>query len=323
MSAPCSNIKGMQTSRVLLDAATLCEVLPALGCGAVEVLDQTTSTNSVLAEQVRAALAAGEEVPEFSVLFAEEQTQGRGRLDRAWGAPRSSQLIVSVAARLPGVDVATRLGLLPLLTGVAAVDAVRAVSRAAGAEVPAELKWPNDVMVDGRKLGGILVEAVQLEPEPIVVIGLGLNVDLQRSELPVPHATSLILEGMPGDQGATDGAPVGSDMADPGSGEPDPAEPGPGVRTRLAIALIDELVGGLRRFIQLGGAPQSVLPRYRQVVATLGTKVVVHLPDGTTTHGVARDVEGTGALVVDVDSGGELVVAAGDVTHLRPAEGEN
>ncbi|CAQ04412.1 biotin-protein ligase [Corynebacterium urealyticum DSM 7109] len=302
VSAPCSNIKGMQTSRVLLDSATLREVLPALGCGAVEVLDQTTSTNSVLAEQVRAALAAGEEVPEFSVLFAEEQTQGRGRLDRAWGAPRSSQLIVSVAARLPGVDVANRLGLLPLLTGVAAVDAVRAVSAAAGAEVPAELKWPNDLMVDGRKLGGILVEAVQLEPEPIVVIGLGLNVDLQRSELPVPHATSLVLEGMPGGQGAT--------------------EHGPGVRTRLAIALIDELFSGLRRFIQLGGAPQSVLPRYRQVVSTLGTKVVVHLPDGTTTHGVARDVEGTGALIVDVDGGGELVVAAGDVTHLRPAEGE-
>lgn len=303
MSAPCSNIKGMQTSRVLLDAATLREVLPALGCGAVEVLDLTTSTNSVLAEQIRSALAAGEEVPKFSVLFAEEQTQGRGRLDRAWGAPRSSQLIVSVAARLPGVDVATRLGLLPLLTGVAAVEAVRAVSRAAGAEVPAELKWPNDVMVDGRKLGGILVEAVQLEPEPIVVIGLGLNVDLQRSELPVPHATSLVLEGMPDDQEST--------------------EDGPGVRTRLAIALIDELVGGLRRFTQLGGSPQSVLPRYRQVVATLGTKVVVHLPDGTTPHGVARDVDGTGALVVDVDGDGELVVAAGDVTHLRPAEGES
>src|SRR5699024_2443412 len=125
----------------------------------------------------------------------------------------------------------------------------------------------------------------------------------ERPELRVPHAPSLVLEGMPGDKEST--------------------EDGPGGRTRLAIALIDELVGGLRRFIQLGGAPQSVLPRYRQVVLTLGTKVVVHLPDGTTTHGVARDVAGTGALVVDVDGGGAVVVASGYFSHLRPEEGES
>lgn len=304
---------GMQSSRLVLDAATLHEVLPALGCQAVEVLDQTTSTNTVLAERLRGALAAGDEVPEFSVLLAEEQTQGKGRLDRAWGAPRSSQLILSLGVRLPGSVAAGSLGLLPLLTGVAVVNAVRSVSAAAGHEVPATLKWPNDVIVKGRKLAGILVEAVQVTPEPVVVIGVGLNMDLTREELPVPHATSLALEGMPMASGQQAGSEQGG--AQDGSEQ----DGGTTARTRLAIALVEELIGDLRRFARMGGAPQTVLPGYRQLAVTLGSKVTVHLPDGSTPQGVARDVDDTGALVVDAPDKAPLVVAAGDVTHLRPA----
>src|SRR6185312_8421308 len=82
---------------------------------------------------------------------------------------------------------AARLPLFPLLTGVATAEAVRAV-----AELPAMVKWPNDVLVDGRKLGGILVERT---PDGGVVAGIGLNVSTRPEELPVPTATSVQIAG--------------------------------------------------------------------------------------------------------------------------------
>lgn len=267
----------------------------------------------MLSAELRGLLATGQQVPRFSAMLAEQQTKGRGRLGREWIAPRSSQLILSVGARLTGVDVGRSLGLLPLLAGIAAAEAVRelrlgeqrlgepgaepasATSASAEPAVPAELKWPNDLLVGGRKLGGILVEAVALEPEPVVVIGIGINVNQQRAELPVGHATSLALEST--EQLSAD------------------------LRSRLAIAVVGRLLDSLRRFQQYSGAAHTVLPRYRQLCTTLGTEVSVHLPDGTITQGVARDLDDTGALVVAVPGQADLVVSAGDVTHLRPVSG--
>lgn len=319
--------------RPFLDATALHSALQPAGFGGIEVVETITSTNSVLAERVRSALnsrgAHGGAVEDFTVLMAEEQTQGRGRLNRSWDAPKSSQLIVSVAVKLPGFsprpgthNPGQRMGLLPLLTGISVATAVRRFTEregaevqegadsGAGAEVPVTLKWPNDVQVDGRKLAGILVEAVQLDPVPIVIIGFGLNWDLSAAELPVPHATSLALEFY----GAHPQV-VGDDSAD--------SEPrsvgGDDGRTRLASLILLELKDNIERFRNLGGAPETVLPRYRKLSATLGTDVSVHLPNGEIKQGRARDVDEAGELVVDVPGEGELVVAAGDVQHLRPA----
>ena len=123
----------------------------------VEHVDQTPSTNADL-------LAVADTAPHRTVRFADHQTAGRGRLDRLWDAPPGSNLLVSLLFR----DVPDDPGELTRRAGLAAVDATRSV-----AGVEAVLKWPNDVLVDGAKLAGILA---QRAAGGAVVVGIGLNV---------------------------------------------------------------------------------------------------------------------------------------------------
>ena len=141
----------------------------------LEVLQSAASTNAVVAERAR----AGE--PHGLVVVAEEQTEGRGRLGRTWVSPPRAGLTFSVLVRPSGP-----MQWVPLLGGV---GVARALREHAGVE--AVLKWPNDVLVDGRKLCGLLAEAV----DGAVVLGVGLNVTTTAAELPVPEATSLALAG--------------------------------------------------------------------------------------------------------------------------------
>src|SRR5688572_3072503 len=118
--------------------------------------------------------AAGEDAPEGTVLVAEHQVAGRGRLDRIWTSPPRAGITVSFLLR-PDVP-AARKGWLPLLTGVALAEAVAEVTG-----VLASLKWPNDLLAaDGRKLAGILAESTGRA----VVVGVGLNVSTTTAELP-------------------------------------------------------------------------------------------------------------------------------------------
>ncbi len=144
----------------------------------VEVLAEAASTNAVVADRAR----SGE--PHGLVVVAESQTGGRGRLDRSWVSPPQAGLTFSVLLRtaLPP----EQLGWLPLLGGLAVARALRLQ-----AEVDAVLKWPNDVLLDDRKVCGLLAEAVG----DAVVLGIGLNVSTRADELPVPSATSLLLAG--------------------------------------------------------------------------------------------------------------------------------
>ncbi|MGZ6825362.1 MAG: biotin--[acetyl-CoA-carboxylase] ligase [Mycobacteriales bacterium] len=144
----------------------------------VEVLARAGSTNALVAERAR----AGE--PHGLVVVAEEQTAGRGRLDRSWQSPPRAGLTFSVLLR-PALE-PHRLGWVPLWGGLAVARAVREQTG-----VEAVVKWPNDVQVDGRKLAGLLAESVA----GAVVLGIGLNVTTRREELPVETATSLQLEG--------------------------------------------------------------------------------------------------------------------------------
>jgi BirA family biotin operon repressor/biotin-[acetyl-CoA-carboxylase] ligase len=144
----------------------------------VEVLASTGSTNAVVAERARQGEAHG------LVVVAEEQTSGRGRLDRTWVSPPRAGLTMSLLVRpdLPP----DRLGWVPLLAGAGVAQALRR-----HCEVDAQLKWPNDVLIDERKVCGLLAEAV----DGAVVLGVGLNVTTRRDELPVAASTSLALEG--------------------------------------------------------------------------------------------------------------------------------
>ncbi|MDX6215226.1 MAG: BirA family transcriptional regulator [Frankiales bacterium] len=141
----------------------------------VEVLESTSSTNAVVAARARAGDAHG------LVVVAEEQTHGRGRLDRSWLSPPRAGLTFSVLVRPSGP-----LNWVPLLAGVGVAQALRRQC-----EVDAVLKWPNDLLIADRKVCGMLAEAV----DGAVVLGIGLNVTTRREELPVPEATSLALEG--------------------------------------------------------------------------------------------------------------------------------
>lgn len=163
-----------------LDAAALQRALGPDGWR-VEVLGRTPSSNAVVADRTRAGEPAG------LVVVAEEQTHGRGRLDRSWLSPPRAGLTFSVLVRpqWPVDDWAW----LPLLTGLAVA---RALDEHTG--VQARVKWPNDVLVgeEERKVCGVLVEV----PEPgAAVLGVGLNVTTTAQELPVPGATSLRLAG--------------------------------------------------------------------------------------------------------------------------------
>lgn len=238
----------------------------------LDVVDSLGSSNLTLVERARAG------APHGSVLVAEEQTAGRGRRGRAWSAPRYSSVMMSVLVR-PEADPA-RWGWIPLLTGVAIVDAVRT------AGVVATVKWPNDVLVGDRKLAGILCEVVPTAQGAGVVAGWGINVDQTAAELPSGTATSLRLEGGPIDRAA------------------------------LLLAVLDSWESWYRRW----EAEDEQLDRaYARYSGTIGRQVEVQLPDGSRLRGAASGVDDRGGLVIVVD-GREHVVAAADVVHLRPEE---
>ena len=236
----------------------------------VRVVASTGSTNADAAAAARAGEAAG------LVIIAEHQSAGRGRLDRRWEAPPRSALLLSAVLR-PGPPVAT-WPLLPLLVGAAVAEAVRA-----GAGLDAVVKWPNDVLVDGRKLAGILVERV----DDVVVIGVGLNVSVRQGELPVPTATSVAIAG-----GVTD-------------------------REVLAKEILRALERRYRRWSDADGVATSVLPDYRAICSTVGADVEVSLPAGEPLRGRVLDVDDGGRLVVVDDAESLHTLSVGDVVHVR------
>jgi BirA family transcriptional regulator, biotin operon repressor / biotin---[acetyl-CoA-carboxylase] ligase len=223
-----------------------------------------------------AAAAAGE--TEGAVFVAEHQVAGRGRLDRVWTSPPRAGLTVSFLLR-PDVPAARR-GWLPLLTGVALAEAVGEVTG-----VRASLKWPNDLLaLDGRKLAGILAES----SGNAVVVGVGLNVSTTAAELP---DTGTSLSRVTG--GTVDRAPV-------------------------LLAFLRLLERRYRRWTAALGDPvSSGLARdYLAWSSTVGTEVVVGLPDGSTLEGTAQAVDWDGRLVVATHEG-QVELASGDVRHVR------
>lgn len=244
----------------------------------LEVVPATGSTNSDLA--ARAA-----KLPEGAVLVAEEQTAGRGRLDRSWVAPPRSGLFFSVLLK-PGAAVPQeRWGWLTLLAGVATATGL---SRAAG--VDTALKWPNDLLVtvdgDERKAGGILAERVA----DGVVLGIGLNVTLTEDELPVPAAGSLALAKA----SVTDRDPL----------------------LRAVLRSLEQWYGNWRA---AGGDPAAsgLQETYAAGCATLGRHVRAELPGGRTLTGTAEAVDADGRLVIRTAEDRHEAVGAGDVIHLR------
>lgn len=264
-----------------LDTARLTDALGAADrlWRSVEVVAHTGSTNADLAARARAGEPAG------LVLATDHQVAGRGRLGRTWTAPAGSSIAMSVLLR-PERD-PVHWTWLPLLAGLAVADSLRAV-----AGVPAVLKWPNDVLVDGAKLCGILAERVDSPAGPggaggpACVLGMGVNVHLTAEQLPVPTATSLAVL-RPGETF---------------------------VRADIMATVLATLALLYHRWED--GRDVSLIGEYEARCATLGRLVRVHRPDGTTVEGEAVGVDAEGRLRVRT-AGRIVVFAAGDVTHLR------
>lgn len=255
-------------------------------------LDWRASSPSTNTELVAAAAA----LPDRAVIATADQTAGRGRLGRTWSARPGSALAVSVLLRHDATDRSAggaapdpqRLGWLPLLAGVAMVRTVRALGVR-----DARLKWPNDVLVESGpaqgKLSGILTE---LTPHGVVV-GAGLNLTATAAELPVPTATSLVLQGIEPDDVSVDrslAAYLGQlwPLVEQWRAEPEPA--------------------GLRALVE-------------RELGTIGRAVRVDRPGQPVLVGSASGLDDDGRLLVR-PAGGDTVsatvaVAAGDVTHLR------
>jgi BirA family biotin operon repressor/biotin-[acetyl-CoA-carboxylase] ligase len=151
----------------------------------IEYRDETGSTNT---EALRLAL---EGTPEGTVVVADAQTEGRGRLDRTWESPPSKNLYLSVVLR-PDIP-AVSASLVPLMTGVAVADVV---SQHCPGRV--RLKWPNDVLVGGKKICGMLTEMrTRGDRVEFLIVGIGLNVNMRKLDFPPglrDTATSLQIE---------------------------------------------------------------------------------------------------------------------------------
>jgi len=270
----------------------------------------------------RSAAAGGLPLP-VDVVVADEQTAGRGRLDRTWQSRSGETLVVSLVAAVPArMLVELGGGWLTSACGLACLDGLRAVLRQSGLNGTVEppdiespgvslvlgLKWPNDLFCGGKKLGGILCELVPgagLVPGSsasrgdgfaCVVLGVGMNLLTPAERLPLTTATSLAVE----------------------------LGPAAGALPAFACLREDLLTSIARELGQLLGelaahptkTTEALLFRLREESCTLGRRVEVSCGGDRRVTGVALDILPDTALLVRTDAGEELPITAGDVGVL-------
>ncbi|HET6174846.1 MAG TPA: biotin--[acetyl-CoA-carboxylase] ligase [Gaiellales bacterium] len=226
-------------------------------------------------DELRALAAAG--APVFTSVRADVQLAGRGRRGRSWEAQAGTALLVSILLRPERP--AHELPVLSLAGGVAAVECARSFGADAG------LSWPNDVVCAGRKLAGVLAE---LGPEGCVLLGIGMNLAAQASDLPPADRltpTSLLLE----------------------TG----AAPSP---TAALGALLDALRPLASAFDAEG--PGAIAARARPLDTLAGSAVQLRLASGGLVEGTAAGIADDGSLLVRAPGGGVLTYASGEVVRL-------
>mgnify|MGYP002132512393 CR=1 FL=1 len=229
----------------------------------VSVFESVTSTQT--------ELSAKENLKNGDVFVAEYQSAGRGRLDRTFEAEKSSALLFSLYIEPKRNK--SEWSAIPLLTGLSLVNALTNLD----GNLKVKLKWPNDLLISEKKVAGILVEA----KESGVVIGIGLNVEMGKDELPVETATSLAIEGF---------------------------------STLDRNVILPALLKSAALTFALWESGSSLpFEQYRQVSSTLGKEVEVHLPTGQILKSLAVGINEIGEL--QLADGTRVNV--GDVIHLR------
>ena len=231
----------------------------------VSVVEVTGSTQDDLA-----ALVARNEAINGEVLVTEYQSAGRGRLDRTFDAPESSALLFSLFIEPKREK--SEWSFLPLLAGLISTLAISELDP----RLTVELKWPNDLQLGGKKLGGIIAQATSNG----VILGIGINVAMDQSELPVDHATSLMIE---------DCAILDRNL------------------------LLASILNNFEELLERWEDGEDLRHLYRERSATLSQKVQVELPGGEKRSRFAEDISPAGELILE---GGQRITV-GDIVHLR------
>jgi BirA family biotin operon repressor/biotin-[acetyl-CoA-carboxylase] ligase len=234
--------------------------------------DSLDSTNRYALDEAR------RDAPEGVVAVADHQTAGRGRRGRVWQAPPGSSLLVSVLLR-PNLP-PERAALATMVAALAMADAVEATTG-----VAADVKWPNDLVVGDRKLGGLLAETETAVDGTVSAVVIGIGVNLNWRALPAELAETATACNL------LTGHAVDRD------------------------AVLDGFLANLAtRYEQLDRA----LPEYRARLATIGRRVRVERDGADSLVGKAADVGPNGELVLETEHG-RIAVRVGDVVHLRDA----
>jgi BirA family biotin operon repressor/biotin-[acetyl-CoA-carboxylase] ligase len=235
---------------------------------------ELTSTNTL------AMGLAADGVPEGTVVIAETQTSGKGRLGRKWISPKGN-LYLSVVLR-PNIPIHKA----PLITLTGAVAVASAIRTTSGLE--AGIKWPNDILISGKKVCGLLTE-MSAEQDRIrhIVLGIGVDVNMEMGELP-PDVRSL---------STTLAAEAGAKIN----------------RTALLQQVLRDLERWYQKFLANDG---DVLDEWKKLNITVGNRITVS-GAGEALNGLAQGVDSDGRLIMRLDNGTVRTLAAGDVTIVK------
>ncbi len=241
----------------------------------VHYYEQVASTNDVALE------LAASGVPEGTAVVAENQTRGRGRFGRHWFSPRGKNLIVSLVLRPPFAP--GRVSQLGITTAVSAAVSLRNLF-----DLPALIKWPNDIYIRGKKAGGILTElSAELDRVHHAVVGIGLNLNLQKEEIPAslrPNCTSVEIET--------------GEKCD---------------RIEVTVTLLNELEQRYRTLLREGFSP--IIDEWMDLSLTLGRRVEA-VSEGCQLTGYPTGLDEDGGLLIRLDSGITQKISGGDITVL-------
>lgn len=220
--------------------------------------------------------------PEGTVIIADAQTEGKGRLERKWLSPQEKNLYMSIILR--PVILPRDAAILTLMSAVACTSAIKRSS-----SVPASIKWPNDIMVSDRKLGGILTE-IKADMDRIfhAVIGIGININLEAGDMPDEiKAIATSIKNETGD-----------------------------VLSRAEVAV--EILREMDRWysILLSNGKKPVIKEWLRLSSTIGKVVRVTIGDKVFT-GIAENIDEEGMLMLKLPDNTVKKISAGDVTILR------
>jgi BirA family biotin operon repressor/biotin-[acetyl-CoA-carboxylase] ligase len=269
----------------VLSPEILATVLPSKKLGhSLFVFDELPSTNTFALELARSP------TPQGTVVLADRQTAGRGRLQRSWFSPPDANIYGSLIFSLTRPFQSP--GWIPLMAGMAIAQAIEE-----SIKTNIQLKWPNDILIDEQKIGGILCESFKRDStDTCVVIGFGINVNLSETAFPKDlerMASSLQIHAKH-----------------------------PLDRNRLIQSIIASLEQGWEALNTQG--PSSCQPAYCARCSTLGKQILAQFPDGTTLEGVAESIGIHGQLQMmpsSSDTHGQSArmaeIHAGDIHHIR------